>query len=69
MPRAPAPQMPTPTQVRDAVNAVREMFPDARVVSIGPDGVRFDYPGDKVTPSDPVESWFAENGQGAREGR
>ncbi|MGR3783091.1 MAG: hypothetical protein ACU0DT_17735 [Albimonas sp.] len=69
MSRAPAPQMPTPTQVREAMKLAREIDPAARIARIGPDGVSFDYPGGKVNPSDPVETWFAEHGQGAGEGR
>ena len=44
MSRPAAPQMPTQKQVREAYEAVRELFPDARIIGVGPDGVRFEYP-------------------------
>lgn len=50
MSRPAAPKMPTPKQIRDAIAAVREVCPDARIAGIGPDGVRFDYSGPEATP-------------------
>lgn len=54
MAKATAPSMPTPRQIQDAFEAVRALHPGARVVSVGPDGVKFDYAqdekqGNKVT--------------------
>ncbi|GAA4218485.1 hypothetical protein GGQ68_002480 [Sagittula marina] len=43
MARPSAPSMPTPTQIKDAWEAVKQINPAARIVSVGPDGVRFDY--------------------------
>ena len=44
MARPLAPSMPTPAQIEQAVAAVRQLHPEARVKRIGPDGVEFDYP-------------------------
>lgn len=44
MPRPSAPSMPTERQVADAHKAVTALHPNARIKSVGPDGVQFDYP-------------------------
>ncbi|MBP0484640.1 hypothetical protein [Sagittula salina] len=49
MAKAPAPSMPTPNQIKDAWEAVREINPMARIVAVGPDGVKFDYAVDELT--------------------
>ncbi|APZ51255.1 hypothetical protein [Salipiger abyssi] len=54
MAKTAAPSMPTPRQIADALDAVRALNPGARIVSVGPDGVKFDYAqdenqGNKVT--------------------
>lgn len=53
MSRPGAPQMPTARQIADAYEAVRRIFPDARIAGVGPDGVRFTYGED--TP--PAPQW------------
>ncbi|MBN9890089.1 hypothetical protein [Salipiger abyssi] len=55
MAKTAAPSMPTPRQIADALEAVRALNPGARIVAVGPDGVKFDYAqdekqGNKVTP-------------------
>lgn len=47
MTRPAAPSMPTERQIKDALAAVRELCPDARIKSVGPDGVTFEYPSGK----------------------
>lgn len=39
-----APSMPTKRQVHEAHKAVTAVCPSARIKSVGPDGVEFDYP-------------------------
>lgn len=45
MARPPAPSIPTPTQVRDVHKTVLALHPDARIKSVGPEGITFEYPG------------------------
>ncbi|MBU2962726.1 hypothetical protein KO516_18215 [Citreicella sp. C3M06] len=47
MAKAAAPSMPTPRQIEDAWKAVRALEPRARIVSVGPDGVKFGYDADE----------------------
>lgn len=44
MPRPNAPSMPTERQIRDANKLMKELYPNARISRIGPEGVTFDYP-------------------------
>lgn len=39
-----APSMPTPHQIATAFEAVKALHPDARIKSVGPEGVAFVYP-------------------------
>jgi hypothetical protein len=39
-----APSMPTPRQIAEAFEAVKALHPGARIKSVGPEGVAFDYP-------------------------
>jgi len=50
MGRPSAPSMPTERQVIEAHKAVTAIHPKARIKSVGPDGVQFDYP-DKTAPA------------------
>ncbi|GGG59891.1 hypothetical protein GCM10011415_02340 [Salipiger pallidus] len=50
MAKATAPSMPTPRQIQDAFEAVRALHPGARIVSVGPDGVKFDYADGTAAP-------------------
>lgn len=45
-----APSMPTERQVKQAYKIVTALDPKARIKSVGPHGVQFDYP-DNATPS------------------
>jgi hypothetical protein len=36
--------MPTPAQVKAAYDAVKAVCPNARIKSVGPEGVTFEYP-------------------------
>jgi len=62
-----SPSMPTRRQIAEAVEAVRELFPNARIAKVGPDGVEFAYP-DVGESHDPVEGWLRKHGQGPLEG-
>ena len=44
MSRRQAPSMPTEAQIKAAHQAVAKLHPEARIRSVGPDGVAFDYP-------------------------
>lgn len=44
MPRPTAPSMPTPHQIQEAQKAVADLYPGARIVRVGPEGVTFEYP-------------------------
>ena len=44
MSRPSAPSMPTERQIMDVYATVTKLYPGARIVSVGPDGVRFEYP-------------------------
>lgn len=55
MAKVASPSMPTPRQIEDAWNAVKALNPGARIVAVGPEGVKFDYARDEsrgttVTP-------------------
>lgn len=50
MSRTRAPSMPTEHQVTEAHKAVTALHPDARIKSVGPEGVVFGYP-DQSTPN------------------
>lgn len=39
-----APSMPTKHQIEVAHNAVKALYPTARIKVVGPEGVQFDYP-------------------------
>ncbi|MCA0850867.1 hypothetical protein [Salipiger thiooxidans] len=47
MARPGAPSMPTRRQIDEVVEAVKALYPGARIKSVGPDGVAFDYPDGK----------------------
>lgn len=47
-----APSMPTERQVIDANKAVTALHPRARIKSVGPDGVHFEYPDGAIKNSD-----------------
>ncbi|MBU2963364.1 hypothetical protein KO516_21560 [Citreicella sp. C3M06] len=51
MAKTAAPSMPTPRQIEDAWKAVKSLDPSARIVSVGPDGVKFDYRTETIAPS------------------
>ncbi|KAB2543272.1 hypothetical protein AL035_02060 [Salipiger aestuarii] len=51
MAKTAAPAMPTPRQIEDAWKAVKALDPAARIVSVGPDGVKFDYAADSIAQS------------------
>ena len=53
MSRPVAPSMPTARQIADALKAVKELHPGARIKSVGPSGVVFDYSETKA----PVDEW------------
>jgi hypothetical protein len=40
--------MPTARQIQDAVNAVQQIDPTARILRVGPEGVTFAYGQEKV---------------------
>lgn len=44
MSRPSAPSMPTERQIQEAHKAVASLFPGARIVRVGPEGVTFEYP-------------------------
>lgn len=44
MARPSAPSMPTPLQIETVHKAVCSLYPNARIKSVGPEGVIFDYP-------------------------
>jgi len=39
-----SPSVPTPTQIRETHKAVSELYPNARIVRVGPEGITFEYP-------------------------
>ena len=43
MPSPRAPSMPTKRQIEEAAKVARELCPGARIKSVGPDGVNFEY--------------------------
>lgn len=43
MPSPRAPSMPTKRQIEEAYRVARELCPGARIKSVGPDGVAFEY--------------------------
>ena len=64
MAKAAAPSMPTERQVSEAYKLVSRLCPGARVKSIGPEGVQFEYPSAERTGSlTPLEEWKAQNGK------
>lgn len=44
MSRPSAPSMPTERQVQETHKVVTALYPSARIKSVGPDGVEFEYP-------------------------
>ena len=44
MPSPRSPSMPTERQIKKAYQVARELCPGARLKSVGPEGVTFDYP-------------------------
>ncbi|WP_010142088.1 hypothetical protein [Oceanicola sp. S124] len=48
MAKAPAPAMPTSRQINEAFETVKKFHPDARIASVGPDGVKFTYTQERV---------------------
>lgn len=56
MTRPAAPSLPTARQIREAVKAVLDVCPDARVARVGPEGVTFRYPDEAGEPRE-VTTW------------
>lgn len=56
MSRPSAPSMPTESQIQDVHKIVAELYPGARIVRVGPEGVSFDYP-DTKAPAAPADGW------------
>jgi len=52
MPTRRSPSLPTQKQIRDVQETVAEMHPNARILSIGPNGITFEYPDAAI----PIES-------------
>ncbi|MCA1334201.1 hypothetical protein [Pseudooceanicola marinus] len=48
MAKSPAPAMPTSRQINEALETVRKFHPDARIASVGPEGVKFTYGDQRV---------------------
>lgn len=57
-----APPMPTERQVKEIYNIVIALNPKARIKSIGPDGVQFDYPENAATASEWDDRPFSGDG-------
>lgn len=51
MPSPRSPSMPTTRQIKEVCKVTQQLYPNARIKRIGPDGVDFDYP-DKVEVQD-----------------
>lgn len=48
MSRKASPAMPTKRQIEDAYSMVKDLCPEAKIASVGPEGVTFVYPADSV---------------------
>lgn len=62
MSRPNAPSMPTEHQIKKAHETVVSLHPDARIASVGPDGVKFEYPGEgsdtvRLSEPTPLDAW------------
>ena len=61
MSRPNAPSMPTEHQIKKAHETVVSLHPDARIASVGPDGVKFEYPEQAanlpVAETTPLDAW------------
>ncbi|WP_172332454.1 hypothetical protein [Mangrovicoccus sp. HB161399] len=57
MSRPSAPSMPTKTQIEAVHAIVLKISPGARISRVGPDGVFFDYPGDKSSDQGDGGNW------------
>lgn len=52
MSRPAAPKMPTAEQIKRAFEVANQLHPGARILTIGPDGVTFEYPSGPTSKKD-----------------